>query len=203
MNPDAPSKTVNQNGTEPVAERWNVPIWQILVCGLLIYWGSVFMANNAGGFAEVVYNPYHSPEEVDAANPQDPGAKMRAEGRKVFQNTCALCHQLTGLGKEGTYPPLAGSEWVLAPGGNRIVRIVLRGLSGPITVKGQQFNGAMPPFGDNFNDDQIAAVLTYIRSQSDWGNKAGPIAPALVKTARAEKHPAPMSSTELLSIPPQ
>jgi mono/diheme cytochrome c family protein len=54
---------------------------------------------------------------------------------------------------------------------------------------------------DNYNDDQIAAVLTYIRSQ--WGNKGGPIKPELVKAARAEPHPGPETSDELLKIPVQ
>jgi mono/diheme cytochrome c family protein len=126
---------------------------------------------------------------------------MRAEGRRVFETTCAACHQPTGMGKDGTAPRLAGSEWVQAAGGDRIVRIALNGLSGPINVKGQDWNLTMPPWRDNFSDDQIAAVLTYIRSQ--WDNKAGPIKPELVKAARAESHPGPESSDELLKIPVQ
>jgi mono/diheme cytochrome c family protein len=203
MKPGQPNKTVNQNGPEPVAERWTIPMWLIILFALLLYWGTVFMAENAGGFAKDVYNPYHSSAEVALANPQDPEAKQRAVGRKVFEGTCAACHQLSGLGQDGKAPPLAGSEWVLAPGGDRIVRVVLNGLNGPITVKGKEWNLAMVPWRDNFNDDQIAAVLTFVRSQADWGNKAGPIKPDLVKAARAEKHPAPMTADELLRIPVQ
>jgi mono/diheme cytochrome c family protein len=126
---------------------------------------------------------------------------MRAEGKRIFEVTCILCHQATGLGKEGIAPPLAGSEWVQAPKGDRIARIVLNGLSGPINVKGQDYNLAMLAWRDTYNDDQIAAVLTYIRSQ--WGNKGGPISPDVVKAARAEAHPGPMSADELLKIPVQ
>jgi len=201
MNADDPKNNANQSGPEPVAERWTVPIWLIVVFALLFYWSQLFLAQNAGGFSKDVYSPYHSFEAVDLANPQDPMAKQRAEGRKIFEGTCAACHQLTGLGKEGTAPPLSGSEWVQAPGGDRIVRIVLNGLTGPISVKGQEFNLTMVPWRDNFSDDQIAAVLSYVRSQ--WDNKGGPISPELVKAARAEKHPGPETSDELLRIPIQ
>jgi mono/diheme cytochrome c family protein len=201
MNPDEPRKTADENSPEPVAERWTVPIWLIVVFGLLFYWGQLFLAENAGGFNKDVYDPYHSFDEVAMANPQDPEAKTRAEGKRVFDLTCTLCHQPNGLGKEGVAPPLAGSEWVQAPGGDRIARIVLNGLTGPINVKGQDFNLTMVAWRDNYNDDQIAAVLTYVRSQ--WGNKAGPIKPEVVAAARAEKHPGPETSDELLKIPVQ
>jgi len=201
MNPDEPTINVNQDGSEPVADHWAVPMWLIILFALLFYWGSLFVAENAGGFDKDVYNPYHSSEDVAAANPQDPTQKLMAEGRGVFDKTCSLCHQPNGMGKEGTAPPLSGSEWVLAPGGDRIVRIVLNGLTGPISVKGQQWNYSMVAWGPTYNDDQIAAVLTYIRSHFD--NKAGPISPALVKAARAEPHPGPETSDELLKIPVQ
>jgi mono/diheme cytochrome c family protein len=201
MTSDAPNKTVNQTGPEPVAERWAIPMWQIIALALLIYGGALFMAENAGGFASDVYNPYRSSESVAAANPQDPEAKKRAEGRKIFEGTCAACHQLSGMGQEGKAPPLVGSEWVLAAGGNRIAHVVLNGLTGPISVKGNQWNLTMVPWRDNFTDDQIAAVLTFVRSS--WGNNAAPINPDLIKTARADKHPGPMSSDELLKMPVQ
>jgi mono/diheme cytochrome c family protein len=119
----------------------------------------------------------------------------------VFMTTCYACHLETGLGKENTAPPLAGSEWVLAPGGNRIAHIVLYGLTGPINVKGQDWNLTMLPWRETYNDEQIADVLTYIRSQ--WGNNAGPIDPQVVKAARAEARPNYESSDELLKLPVQ
>ena len=107
----------------------------------------------------------------------------------------------SGLGKEGTAPPLVGSDWVLAPGANRIAHIVLYGLTGPINVKGQEWNLTMLPWRETYSDEQIAAVLTYIRSQ--WGNKAGPVDPQVVKAARAEARPNYESSEELLKLPVQ
>jgi mono/diheme cytochrome c family protein len=203
MNSDAPTKAVPQNGAEPVAGRSTVPIWLIVAFGLLFYWCQLFLAENAGGFNKDVYNPYPSYDEVAAANPQDPEAKRRAEGMRVFLTTCAACHQASGLGNPGNnVPPLAGSEWVEAAGGNRIARVVLYGLTGPISVKGQDFNGGtMLAWRETFSDEQIASVLTYIRSQ--WGNKAGPIDPQVVKAARAEARTTYETPEELLKLPVQ
>jgi mono/diheme cytochrome c family protein len=201
MNPDEPIKVVNQKDAEPVAGRSTVPIWLIIVFGLLFYWSQLFLAENAGGFNKEVYRPYPSFDEVAAANPQDPEAKARAEGLRVYSSTCAACHQASGLGNPGNnVPPLAGSEWVQAEGGNRIAHIVLYGLTGPINVKGQEFNGGtMLPWRETYTDEQIAAVLTYIRSQ--WGNKGGPIEPQVVKAARAEARPTYETPDELLKTP--
>jgi mono/diheme cytochrome c family protein len=200
MNADDPNK-LELGRPEPVAERWTVPIWLIVVFGLLFYWGQVFLAENAGGFSRDVYSPYHSDEQVAMANPQDPEAKRRAEGLRIFTATCSACHQASGLGVSGQFPPLSGSEWVQAPGANRIAHIVLYGVTGPITVKGQQFNNTMLAWGGTYNDDQIAAVLTYIRSQ--WDNKAPPVTADVVKAARAENHNGYESSDELLKLPIQ
>jgi mono/diheme cytochrome c family protein len=203
MNPDQPNKPVKQNGAEPVAGRSTVPMWLIVVFGLLFYWGQLFLAENAGGFNKDVYGPYTSFDEVATANPQDPAAKQRAEGRRLFEGTCAACHLSSGLGAADKAPPLAGSEWVLAPSAERIARIDLNGLTGPISVKGQAWGLTMVPWKDNFTDDQIAAILTYIRTQSEWGNKAGPVDPQIVKAARAEVHPGPETADELMKIPVQ
>jgi mono/diheme cytochrome c family protein len=120
-----------------------------------------------------------------------------AKGRAIFLKVCAACHQPDGLGKEGVAPPLAGSEWVLAPEGDRLVRIVLNGMSGPVQVKGRDWNLAMPPWREALKDDEIAVVLTYIRTKVG-GNQARPITPELVGAARGISHPAPETAAELL-----
>jgi mono/diheme cytochrome c family protein len=200
MKPTDSQKPVNQNGAEPAAGFSAVPIWLVVIFGALLYWCQIYLDGHAGGFSKEVYAPYGDLNEVALANPQDPEARMRARGREIFEKTCSACHQPTGLGKEGTAPPLVGSEWVLAPGGDRIARIVLNGLTGPITVKGQQWNLTMVPWRDVYpNDDDIAAVLTYIRSKLG-DNNASAIKPELVKAARAESHPGPETSDELLRI---
>jgi len=104
------------------------------------------------------------------------------DGSKIFATTCVVCHQLDGLGKEQLYPPLAASEWVLGDE-NKLIRIILGGLTGPVEVAGETFNSAMPGWGPVLEDKDIAAVATYIRGS--WGNKAGPISAAKVKAIRS------------------
>ena len=103
-------------------------------------------------------------------------------GRAVFTTICAACHLPSGKGQEGLAPPLLDSDWIL---GNpqAIVRIVLYGVSGALTVSGRPFMGEMPGLAA-LSDDQIASVLTYLRRE--WGHTAAPIAPAVVTAIRAE-----------------
>lgn len=122
-----------------------------------------------------------------------------AKGEAIFEKTCAACHQRDGLGKEGVAPSLVGSEWVLEPGGQRLVRIVLNGLSGPVTVQGRVWNLAMPPWRANLDDDAIAVVLNYVRSRLGT-NKAADIKSDLVGDARQELHPGAETSAELLEL---
>ena len=111
---------------------------------------------------------------AEPAGPTDPG-------EQVFQTVCAACHQANAQGLPGTFPPLAGSEWVSADPETPI-RVVIAGLSGPITVKGAQFNSLMPP-PPGLDDEKIAAVLTYVRSHFD--NKAEAVTKEQVAAVRA------------------
>jgi mono/diheme cytochrome c family protein/type II secretory pathway pseudopilin PulG len=123
----------------------------------------------------------------------------KSKGRVIFGKICAACHQQDGAGKDGVAPPLAGSEWVKAPNGERLVRIVLNGLNGPIQVQGKTWNIVMPPWRENLSDEEIAIVLNYIRGQ--WGGEgAAPIKPEVAATARQESHPKPETAEELLRI---
>lgn len=116
-----------------------------------------------------------------ATTPDIDPAVMKA-GRSQFL-ICGACHGQTGEGTAAG-PPLAGSEWVNGPAEN-LIRIQLRGLTGPIRVKGQQLNfpGGMAALAYQ-TDDQIAAVLTYVRNS--FGNSAPAVAPAAVAALRGE-----------------
>ena len=103
-------------------------------------------------------------------------------GRQTFAGLCAACHQPTGKGLEGLAPPLAESEWVLGEP-ERIVKVVMHGLRGPIKVKGVTYSYDMPAAGF-LTDEQIAGVLTYIRRE--WDHEASPVSVDLVKKIRAE-----------------
>lgn len=108
------------------------------------------------------------------AGPTDPG-------EQTYQTVCAACHQATGQGLPGAFPPLAESEWVNGDP-ETMIRIVIAGLSGPITVKGQPFNSLMPP-PPGLDDEKIAGVLTYVRTS--FGNKASKVEKAHVALIRA------------------
>ncbi len=103
------------------------------------------------------------------------------DGAALYAATCKACHQASGLGLPGQFPPLAGSEWVTGSE-ERLVRIILHGILGEIEVEGETFNGAMPTWGPTFKDEDVAAVATYVRTT--WGNKASPITTATVTRVR-------------------
>ncbi|MEQ1748041.1 MAG: cytochrome c [Prosthecobacter sp.] len=125
------------------------------------------------------------------------------EGRTLFTTICAVCHQPTGMGLPGMFPPLAGTDWVNAAGPDRVIRMVLHGFMGPITINGKPFTTPapmMPPQGA-LPDKQIAAVLTYVRNS--FGNKASAVTPEQVKAIRdAEKARVAMwDEASILKIP--
>ncbi|MBN8418199.1 MAG: cytochrome c [Verrucomicrobia bacterium] len=127
-----------------------------------------------------------------------------ARGQTVYMQVCFACHQPTGLGLPGMFPPLASSDWVAAKKPDRIIRMVLHGFTGPITLNGKPFASPaplMPPQGAALSDTQIADVLTYVRSS--FGNKAGAVTPAEVAAIReAEKARSAMwTEAEILKIP--
>lgn len=93
--------------------------------------------------------------------------ELLARGETVFGTICAACHQMNGQGIPGAFPPIASSDWLMA-NKDRAIGAVLHGLSGPITVNGQQYNSVMP--GLALNDTDVAAVLSYIRR--NFGNNA-------------------------------
>jgi putative membrane-bound dehydrogenase-like protein len=111
-----------------------------------------------------------------------PDAEVHRRGAQVYANTCVACHGIDGKGVPDVFPPLARSEWVTATP-DVPIRIVLHGLTGPITVGGTTFTNLMPPLFTLSNTD-IADVLTYVRQS--FGNDAAPIAEADVLAARRD-----------------
>ncbi len=120
------------------------------------------------------------PEKIDP--------RIMAMGKEVYEREshCGTCHQKNGLGQVDTYPPLAGSKWVTDADTTRLIKISLHGLAGEIIVKGvKHANKAippMPPFKDLLKDEEIAAVLTYVRNQ--WGNHESAITASQVAAVR-------------------
>ena len=171
---------------KPEPDEGTVPI-PLLLLGLiggLVFFSGVYFGRYSGEFKPLVYN-----EEASAGGATGGAAAALdpvALGKRLYVQNCVTCHQATGQGLAGTYPPLASSDWV---NGNEeaIVRILIHGLSGPVTVNGVTYSSAaMPafgPLGSNWKDEKIADVLTYIRQE--WGNKSAPVTKETVARIRA------------------
>lgn len=157
---------------------------------------ALIIANNLSGF---FIKPSDDPswtdlsvQQKDAANTSGSAAD-NSPGAKIFSTRCASCHQNNGQGMPGIYPPLAGSEWVQGEP-TRPIRIVLSGFQGKINRAGKDYNGVMTPWKDLLNDEEIAQVLTYIRSA--WDNKGDAIEAKLVAEIRAKTAAKPGSYAE-------
>lgn len=102
-----------------------------------------------------------------------------AAGHTIYQKTCITCHQADGKGIQGTYPPLANSDYLLA-NKFRSIRQVLKGSAGTITVNGKVFQGVMTP--QPLNDSDVAQVLNYV--YHSFGNNGFTVTSAEVKAVR-------------------
>ena len=112
---------------------------------------------------------------VTASNKQE-----RIEmGESIYASNCAACHQLNGVGIPKAFPPLAKSDY-LNQDPKRAINAILHGLTGKITVNGEEYNSVMPAVA--LDDEKVANVVTYIINS--WGNKGGEVTPADVKAAR-------------------
>jgi mono/diheme cytochrome c family protein len=184
---------------EPRAARRAVPVWLLVLLFVLIYWGFVYFDQRSAWGNVEVYAPYRSLEEVDRYQPPTGGLDPR--GKLIFENNCALCHNSDGTGKPNQAPPFVASEWVLGSP-NRLIRIPLVGLAGPVMVAGKEYNlTPMAPMGASLPDADLAAVLSYIRQS--WGNKAAPITAEQVKAVRAAlgNRNQPETAAELIALP--
>ncbi len=168
---------------------------------------SIFRAFNKGALAILKVEgednkPIYSGKEVDSVYLGDKAANLAsvteardaavsgnltldqqiAAGKAHFNGTCSVCHQDTGLGIPGIFPPLAKSD-LIAADPERAIHIVLNGLSGKVTVNGKEYDSVMPPMSQ-LNNDEIANILTYVFNS--WGNKDGRVSADQVAKIRAD-----------------
>jgi mono/diheme cytochrome c family protein len=169
---------------------------------LVVFYGSMeFVRVNAGAFSRDVYvrNLRSAPPVLGLP----PELEKRIRGQKIYSAKCAACHQENGVGVPGQFPPLKGSEWVLAAGPDRIARVILDGVAGPITVKGAVYNNAMVPWRKQMNDEEVSDVLTFIRSNPEWGHSAAMVEEDVISAIREEtaKHDgSTYTEAELLEV---
>jgi len=164
---------------EPTENASPVPMLIVFAFAALCFWSGLYLMENSGGFRWDAYSPDFNPTADVAPPPEIPLFKR---GAKVFRNQCAQCHQASGLGVAGVYPPLVGSSWVIEDP-EVLGRILVNGLNGPIQVLGKEYNGNMPAFGPNglnLKPKQLAGVMTYIRQE--WGNQAPDVTVEMAET---------------------
>lgn len=143
--------------------------------------GGQSIAGALTSLAQRVAAPDQSPAKGIVRQFQ-PDPRVHAMGSEVFRATCIACHGFDGLGVPGSFPPLDGSDW-LTGDAELPTKIVLHGLMGPVTVAGKTYQNAMAPLGSTLSDEQIAAVLTFVRQS--WHNDAAPVAAETVRKVRA------------------
>jgi len=133
-----------------------------------------------------VYQPEGGAVQTMPGGPATPPPATRTPaermvlGAQAYGKVCVACHQPTGLGIPKAFPPLAKSDFLMADKA-RSIKVVLKGLEGPVTVNGETFNSVMPMLG--MDDDTIANVLTYVRNT--WGNQGDAVTTEEVAKVRA------------------
>jgi mono/diheme cytochrome c family protein len=192
---------------DPVEGNQALPPWLLITFAASICLAGVYFGIYHGGLDGLVYNEGESTPELfsskksGAATAVQPVAELSLveQGKAVYSN-CQPCHQASGLGIAGQFPPLVAADYVIGSE-KRLVAILLKGLGGPLTVGGATYNGAMPAWEKALSDRKIAAVASYVRAT--WGNAAPEISEAKVAALKKQlvDRSAPWTEAELQAIP--
>jgi len=164
-------------------------IIKLLLCLALIwFWACERTSQEVGGVSrkqdsKVVAQVTTIPEPAYVQAVAPGGAGSGPDGEALFVQNCAACHQASGAGIPGAFPPLAKSPYVTSDNTERMASIMIYGLSGPIKVLGNDYSGVMAPLG-HLKDQELAAIATYVRSA--WGNSAEPVAAEVFTNARTK-----------------
>ncbi|MCB1230422.1 MAG: cytochrome c [Verrucomicrobiae bacterium] len=158
-------KILPPTGQEPVSFS------PIIATIIVIILGAGYFGAYGNFFRDDIYiSSFYQPEPRPAGIGGDEGGdkgpwidQWLAGGKRVY-GQCAACHQPNGGGLPGQYPPLTGSEWVHG-GTERLGAILLHGIQGPLTVAGQSYGTIPMPPWNALSDEQIAQVITYVRSE--------------------------------------
>jgi mono/diheme cytochrome c family protein len=156
--------------------RAPIPTWAWVLFLVVVAWGMWYVATELRSHRDAMTAAARpgSPPAAGGARASADSSPAAALGKQVYENKCAACHQLTGLGLPGVFPPLKDSAVVTAADPTEHIRTVLRGLSGK-TINGVAYAAAMPAFADQLTDEELAAVLTHERTS--WGHQAKPVKP--------------------------
>jgi mono/diheme cytochrome c family protein len=169
----------------PLAEgREPIPTWVFIVCGVILFLsGSSFTGFQMFGRGMLDQGPGGPIAASSAAQVETPATPLDL-GKKVYGQNCANCHQGSGMGQPGSYPPLVNSEYVLGSK-ERLAALLLKGVQGPLTVGGAVYSTAVMPAQEAIlTPEKLANLMTYLRGS--WGNKAGPVSTEEVTAAKTK-----------------
>lgn len=177
MNDDYKNDARERENPDPTEKNRPVPKGLLAIVAIMVTWGAAYIVTTQRNDAPELGDHRSMP----TLEGKPVGAGGAADGAQVYAANCVACHQATGAGLPGVFPPLAASEWVLAA--DKVpVNILLHGITGKLTVKDVAYTGQMPAFKEKLSDDEIAAVLSYVRS--NFGNSGGKIGADIVKAER-------------------
>lgn len=174
---DSPPLAQERENAEPEERSGPVPLAIVAVTLAMVLFGVVYIF-----MSEPFGNPGLGDRRTvaDLSGPVPAAAGAVVDGKAVFSAQCVACHQATGKGLPGVFPPLDGSEWVYGDA-RTLANILLHGINGKITVAGADYSGSMPSF-QQLGDAELAAVASYIRST--WSNKAEALPATLFEQER-------------------
>ncbi|MEM6884188.1 MAG: cytochrome c [Verrucomicrobiota bacterium] len=170
-------------GAEPIPLMGLGFIMVVLALGFM-YFGMFSSGFKGDGYDERGGSAGSNQDNLVAVDPNSPEEIIK-RGNRAYNTYCQSCHQKTGMGVAGQYPPLVASRWVME-NDERLAAIILGGLNGPIEVKGVQYNGNMAAWGGALSDTKISEITAFIRNK--WGNTGDPVPEDTVARVRADHH---------------
>jgi len=184
------------------ADREPLPVWLYLLCGFTLFLvGSSFTGFGIFGRDMLDQGPGGPLASASQSATEAPATPMDL-GKRIYGGNCANCHQASGAGQPGAYPPLVGSDYVLGSK-ERLAAILLKGVQGSLTVKGASFGTQVMPAQEMvLTPEKLANLMTYIRGS--WGNTANAVSTDEVNAAKTKfaSQSASWTEADLLKIAP-
>jgi mono/diheme cytochrome c family protein len=184
IRPDASDFIEQPDISASPSQRESLPLWLYLVCGFALFLaGSSYAGIDLGpGYYDQGVGAPAGPTHDDMAAAPEATDPMSL-GKKLYNGNCANCHQASGAGQPGAYPPMVGSEWVLGSK-EMLSAILLDGVAGPLNVHGGAYGTNVMPAWANLSNENLADIMTYVRAS--WGNAGDAVKPEDVASTRTK-----------------
>lgn len=170
----APTPAQTREQADPVERSQPIPLLVAAATAAMVLAGAAYI---------LFSDPFGAAALGDRRTLADlagPARGAAADGKQLYTANCVACHQASGAGLPGVFPPLAGSSWVTGDP-KVLANILLHGVEGELVVNGTPYRGSMPAFRQ-LGDEELAALATYVRSS--WSNQAAPVAADLIAAQR-------------------